>query len=139
MSAPSLDLRHIREIADAAVAGPWFVSTNMDFWVGPAELPDLEFNGVAHCGDIHWPRFREKQQQWEANATFIASARTWVPALVDRITELQTRLATAEGLLREIEGNDNLGWGTTIGTACDEDGWIKRRDAFLSNQKEAGE
>jgi hypothetical protein len=65
----------------------------MDYWVEPLDHPkDGGFYGVAHCGDIDWPGYREKQFEWEANAFLIAAApdllRT-VKRLIDEFVDPQ--------------------------------------------------
>ena len=65
--------------------GPWIATTCLDYWVEPQSAPDDGgFYGIAQCGDISWPGFREKQSEWEANAHLIASA----PALYEALEEL---------------------------------------------------
>lgn len=62
--------------------GPWVVTTNLDYWVEPANAPtDGGFHGIAHCGDIRWPGYQEKQFEWEANARLIAAAPDLLAAL----------------------------------------------------------
>lgn len=55
--------------------GPWIVTTCCDYWVEPESAPDGdEFHGIAHCGDIDWPGYRDKQHEWEANARLISAS-----------------------------------------------------------------
>jgi hypothetical protein len=98
-------LSRLRALCDAAQPGPWHVTTNLDYWVEfPPVDPDDpdEFNGIAHCGDIHWPDYEAKQYQWLANAVFIAEARAALPAALDEIQRLQDELAKTRSALDAI-------------------------------------
>ncbi len=91
---------HLRELALAATPGPWEVTTNLDYWVEKphSEASAIDFNGIAHCGDIRWPGFQEHQKQWEANAAFIAAINPQaVLALLDEIDRLTARIGEVEG------------------------------------------
>lgn len=112
-ATPEIDA--IRGRLEAATKGPWHVTTNMDYWVEHTQPRDEAdqpksfegeaagepFTGIAHCGDIHWPNYAVRQQEWEANADFIAHAPTDIATL---LSALDTQERTI-GELREREGS----------------------------------
>ena len=80
----SIDTKAIRARAEAATKGPWRRHPNPRFYV---QFDDGHFGGT--------------DEEHEANARFCAAARTDVPALLDRIDELEDAAYKAFCLLRK--------------------------------------
>jgi hypothetical protein len=91
VSAP-LNLDAIRARADAATEGPWRAERHIDFpsepgylvYVAPADGSEF---GTA--GDVGWT-------DHQADAEFIANARTDIPDLLAEVTRLRAELVQAE-------------------------------------------
>ena len=81
---PMLDLAAILARADAATPGPWVVS-----------FPEIHSLGLGgHPTEVVWQMpFEGGGVEREADATFIAAARTDVPALVDALRVRDAELA----------------------------------------------
>lgn len=92
-----------REVLMGVTEGPWHVTECGDYWVEHKQpLANADgFRGVALCGDMIWPNADTLQCEWEANARFIAAARSLVPALADRIEALEADNARLQADLTE--------------------------------------
>jgi hypothetical protein len=69
--------------------GPWVVTTCLDYWVCAAAEVEGDGPGIAHCGDIHWPGWQDKQVEWAANAILIAAAPDLFEALASAAARLE--------------------------------------------------
>ena len=106
---PALDLDAIEQREQAATEGSWFLHPD---WPGRV-FSDDQFNvHIARCTGT----------RPEANAAFLAAARTDVPALVDAVRQRDADLAllrsaaqSAAVLLRSIDANANAGRPQDIG------------------------
>ena len=105
-----IDVKAIRDRADAATPGPW---QNDDF-CEPEEhplriaMPDRMGQPMATIADAHhnWNEAdkHERRISWKeatANAFFIAAARTDIPALCDAYEAQAKEIERLKGLLRE--------------------------------------
>ncbi len=72
------------ERSEKFAPGPWHITECLDYWVH-ADGEAL----VAHCGDIDWPDFREKQFEWLANAHLIAAAPDLYNVLSNTLAALE--------------------------------------------------
>jgi hypothetical protein len=86
-----VDTEAIRARADAATKGPWRRNIDCRLIDGNDECAVLYFDHNTHVG-----QFRAREQ----DVNFIAAARTDVPALCDRIEELEAAL---RGMLRRLD------------------------------------
>lgn len=84
----ALDLAPILARADAATEGPWRRDGNH-----PAKIRGADGDTIARI--VYESNADGFNTQCEADATFIAHARTDIPALVSEITRLRTALAHA--------------------------------------------
>lgn len=82
--APGLDLAPILARADAATEGPWRLQT------AACDHPDADNHSAIKGGGALVVACAE-----DADATFIAAARTDIPALVSEVTRLRAALAHA--------------------------------------------
>lgn len=126
MSAPSLDLDLIRTVAGAASPGPWlyrFDRAQYDDW-GTIRLG----NGRPLTRLRNWDILTEAEvnahrangtDPCAADATFIASARTWVPALAIELEAERARNAELEAEIARLRK------------------WPAFRDDFLANPQES--
>lgn len=100
-----IDLEAIEALATAATPGPWTLDdTNYDDlqrptrFAGPVVIyadSDCDIHPVADCSCNHTCREEEAQR---SNATFIAAARTDIPALLTALRERDAEIAR----LREV-------------------------------------
>ncbi len=80
-----LNIEEIEERCNAATEGPWYV---------PSEMNAMD-NGWTVCSDaeviVDQPdtRYNEDQFRTEADAEFIAHAKTDIPALISRVRDLE--------------------------------------------------
>lgn len=104
MTSPSLDLAAIRARAEKATPGPWnhggsaSDATNgyTDEWV---------WEGTGHpIGDPDAPDTRICSAS-AADASFIAHARTDIPALLEEVERLQDEITLAKGCLVSIQSH----------------------------------
>lgn len=118
MTRPEIDA--LRALCDGATAGPWRTST----YGGekPLVVVDdaLELIAVTGGPSIY------SSGECEANAAFIAAARTVMPALLDALEAAESRVREMEGLLRE--------WSLEIERASDN--LIGRIENALAPSKE---
>ncbi len=101
----------IKALAEKATAGPWEASTCLDYWVSEAGS-DGDEGLIAHCGDIDWPDYAEKQPEWAANAALIVALRNNLPSIIAAL-EAQAWRADAQFLIDRI---DELEWDLPDGT-----------------------
>lgn len=106
MPEDSPDYAALEALEKAATPGPWRVTENLDYWVTAAE-PEAPIGDdeplVAHCGDIHWPNYEEKQPEWRSNAELIAALRNAAPALIAQAREAEALRARVEELEEELK------------------------------------
>lgn len=101
MTADALDLEAIEARANAATEGPWEVERWEDFGGTPSfSIPDVE-------------RFRDLRNSVDFGvdkdtATFVAHARTDIPALVAALRAAETKLAAIHNLAQLWTASDNV-------------------------------
>lgn len=105
MTDPRDTLARIRAQADAATEGPWEVSPFT--WKPGHPIPSSEWLGIEATGPVKGEvaRIRPNDDEDDANAEFIAAARTTVPALLDLVDDL---------LERHVEGPTFYGHGFSL-------------------------
>ena len=87
--AMTIDLDHMEELLKAATKGPWHTE------IDQADQPNL-------YGADHWVAMlphqcmRELEIEANANAAFIAAARTFIPEAIAKIRELEAELKSLE-------------------------------------------
>lgn len=104
-SGKALDLDAIRARVDAATEGPWEWSANSDdrfFVTGGGEGAAVNIEVDSHDGN--WSMSRQRMQ---ADAQFIATARTDVPALLDEVERLRPVAEAAAAVVAVLRGK---GW-----------------------------
>ena len=82
----------LRELADAATPGPWFVEFSGELDGKLAQIECARWRGCLNTIDLG---------EDHATAEFIAAARTAVPALLDALEAAEQRAATAWAVHRE--------------------------------------
>jgi len=132
MSDP-LDLGPIRERCDAATLGPWYSTGDAVPWTadqkddftdqgaGISTVP----GGSRYEGDIVRGGSQDEQGGAvgvldNADAAFMAHARTDVPALLAEVKRLRAREAKLRAMV-EASFTDGWKWGTTCGDEFDEE------------------
>lgn len=104
-----LDLVELDRLYAAATQGDWKVTCNLGYWIEPKIVADVDaFNGIAHCGDISWPGFQQKQKEWEANSRHIAALHNAYPAITAELTELRTLLEMAQPFVAAQAGAEHM-------------------------------
>lgn len=82
-----------------ATPRPWRITTCLDYWIEHNEprtnVKDDDFQGIALCGDIDWPNYEDRQDEWAANAALIVAA-------VNSYDEARALLREAADMLDEI-------------------------------------
>ena len=111
----AVKLLELRALADAATPGPWFVQADGSVLgiFGPKmaaynDEPEQEWREVqiVETDGGHYP------PRWN-DAAFMAAARSAVPALLDRVEELEAELREAIRIATDL--NANMGRWTDIG------------------------
>lgn len=100
VSVPPVDVAAIRARVDAATIGPWVAI----HW--PQHHPDdPEWEVESHALEFDDPRgiAGHGAEQGEADAEFIAHARTDVPALLDALVSAESRAQEAENAVSRVE------------------------------------
>lgn len=96
------DIEEIKRRADAATQGPWHISGDIRHLVFPPDSyrSELPLPIIAKCDGIHFADTKKHIAKIQANARFIAEARTDIPALLDYIAKLE---AENERLTKELD------------------------------------
>lgn len=96
------DIEEIKRRADAATPGPWRVSGDIRHLVFPPDSyrSELPLPIIARCDGIHFADTKKHIAKIQANARFIAEARTDIPALLAYIAKLE---AENERLTKELD------------------------------------
>ncbi len=84
----TLDLKAIRDRADKATEGPWFVGVSSSDGMAPPYFSIGNFEADDHYEDTI-AQIWGGNHDYELNAAFIAHARTDIPALLDEIDRLE--------------------------------------------------
>jgi len=88
-----LSIPHLRAICEAATPGPWKRMTTLDpHWL--REVRNSTGSGVAFCGSF-------PERQAHADAVFIATARSALPALLDLVESLTAEVERLRSALVE--------------------------------------
>lgn len=93
-------------LAEAATPGTWRVESNTALVWGACDLDDQSSYGMGYpvaSADLPptWKKTNPTAEEMFANAAFIATARTAVPALIARTKKLEAAITT---LTRKLEG-----------------------------------
>lgn len=91
-----LNLAHIEARANAATEGPWCTDA-WEIYQGTEYQPGISMWIGETCRGTSTP------EQDQADAAFVAAARTDVPALLDYVRRLQAELADFSGRVNELE------------------------------------
>lgn len=94
-------IEEIRKRESAATTGPWTVETMRPHTLGPAWVNAPTVRNLASCGeavskiDMGWFGM-VPHETMEANASFIAHARSDIPFLLSALDELKVKLERTE-------------------------------------------
>ena len=93
-------------LADAATPGTWRVESNTALVWGACDLDDQSSYGMGYpvaSADLPptWKKTNPTAEEMFANAAFIATARTALPALIAHTKKLEAAITT---LTRKLEG-----------------------------------
>lgn len=97
------DLRRLRFISDAATPDPWLLSETS----GCVETTQIGGDGIIYGGRLWSPDFDEddspetRVDYLRRDGSFIAAARSAVPALLDEVEQLREQLSLVSSLLAE--------------------------------------
>ncbi len=106
-------VKQAREALDGVTEGPWSVcdydAGDCSWYDHNGPCPSIQAPDDQDCAIVHWDGFKQQywsacngnQRQIEANARFIAAARTLVPAMADRIEALIIDRTMARAALDE--------------------------------------
>lgn len=92
-----LNIAEIRAVAEKATPGPWWYDRNETIWGGAIGRNAATGKQIVHDDDMSFTLSPE-------NAAFIAASREWVPALCDRVEELEKQLAVKNAEITGLNG-----------------------------------
>lgn len=132
MKLTNEQLAEIRKRAEAATAGPWYVSGDSGVCTGHPGHQTISryYGGLTNkvCSLSDGGAYIDNINE-DNDATFIANARTDIPALLDMIAELQAENKLLESSFEESERNKNR-YADELERKEDEDLANALEDAF---------
>jgi hypothetical protein len=115
------DPKELRALLAKTTGGPWIAASRPSSIVGwpvvgsPMGRMVCSISYAAHIApDIDQADIDAHYAECEANAAFIAASRTAVPALLDRVEELEKALTGARDVLRMMTAPDAIQQTTVI-------------------------
>jgi len=103
------ELDAIRERAARATAGPWLVGDGeLDGFPGSWDVWGSDYCGIASLAKT--AEAAKFPRDLEANAEFIAHARTDVPALLSEVDRLREKLSAIDGVLSKCDRGSRDRW-----------------------------